>query len=444
MAARQDQTLQIALILSGILVLVLIGFLVYVNELRKGRVAEAQAAVEQSRKDKSALNAKVTEAGQLRTFIGFTEFEEFQSVQDTFNQDMENYAATLAADQRAYRQIVESIFEENRRSTNQEREAKEQIKQLNEKLLALEKAKETQIDQFKASLQKVESDAAAERNKFNQARADLEQKRDELARALDRQRAEEKKRVDVFRRQIAKQAEEITRLQDNMRRLIARTPVDNPSSEIADGAVTWVDQGKGIAWINLGSADALRRQVTFSVYEQDSTDAGKAEKKGSLEVTKILGDHRAEVQITSDTARNPVLPGDWIYSQVWHRGSNLHFALTGVIDFDGDGRNDIEQAKDLIALNGATLDAVLEEDGTVTGEMNVNTRYLVLGDFPGSASQAELRKGWKTMSDDADTFGVDKITLQQFLDQMGYRPTGRTVAFGGGARDTDFLPKRKG
>ena len=142
-------------------------------------------------------------------------------------------------------------------------------------------------------------------------------------------------------------------------------------------------------WINLGTADSLRRQVTFSVYDADQHDAAKATKKGSIEVTRLLGEHMAEARITEDDPTNPILTGDNIYSQVWHRGKKLHFALTGFIDFDGDGQSDMQLARDLIELNGGVVDAYLNDDGTVEGEITANTRYLVLGDVPESAIQVQ-------------------------------------------------------
>ena len=432
MAARQDQTLQIALILCAFLILVLGALLFWVNRQRAELLAEKNSAVEEERNTRNALNNKNQEAQSLRTFMGFTEFEDFNALQTKFQDDMQQYGATFSEADRAYRQVLASLSDELRRSAARESEVLEEVKQLNEKLLALEKAKEKQIDEFRSALKKGEEDAGAERRKFNEARQALSAERDKVIKSRDRLQAEERKRAAVHTQQVGLLNKDIEELRENLRRALDRAPIDNPSSEIADGKVTWVNQGTGIAWINLGSNDGLRRQVTFSVFEQDEVDAGKAEKKGSIEVTKILSDHRAEVRITSDNPRNPILPGDWVYSQVWHRGNVLHFALTGVVDFDGDGRNDIQQAKDLIALNGAKLDAVLEKDGKVTGNINVNTRYLVLGEFPSSADQAELRGGWNKMSEAADMFGVDKITLQQFLDQMGYRSSSSTVNFGSG------------
>ena len=53
-------------------------------------------------------------------------------------------------------------------------------------------------------------------------------------------------------------------------------------------------------WINVGAADAIRRQVTFNVYDADEHDANRAVKKGSIEVTRLMGDHMAEARVTQD------------------------------------------------------------------------------------------------------------------------------------------------
>ena len=105
-------------------------------------------------------------------------------------------------------------------------------------------------------------------------------------------------------------------------------------------------------WINLGSADALRRQITFSVFDADKQDPAKTDRKGSIEVTKILGDHMAEAHITNDDPQNPILTGDQILQPGLASRQALRFALTGIIDLDGDGRSDMKMARDLIELNG--------------------------------------------------------------------------------------------
>jgi hypothetical protein len=191
-------------------------------------------------------------------------------------------------------------------------------------------------------------------------------------------------------------------------------------------------------WINLGTADYLRRGVTFSVFDADLHDAAKSQKKGSIEVTRLLGDHMAEARITDDDSTNPILTGDNIYSQIWHRGKKLHFAFTGVIDFDGDTQSDLELARQLVELNGGVVDAYLDNSGKVQGVITPTTRYLVAGDAPNSAAKAALQEGSNVMYKEAASMGVETITLPEFLSQMGYKPQDRTVRLGPGASARDF------
>jgi hypothetical protein len=204
---------------------------------------------------------------------------------------------------------------------------------------------------------------------------------------------------------------------------------------VADGRISWVNQN-GTVWINLGEADSLRRQITFSVFDTDQRDAAKAKKKGSIEVTRILGDHLAEARITQDDARNPILTSDQVYSQVWERGNKLHFALTGIIDLDGDGQSDLQLARDLIELNGGVVDSYIGEEGNVVGNMSVVTRYLVLGEYPEEARKTAVREGWQSMNEEASDFGVEVITLDEFLNQMGYQTSDRAVELSGGSQSS--------
>src|SRR4029079_4673491 len=204
--------------------------------------------------------------------------------------------------------------------------------------------------------------------------------------------------------------DQVTKL-DRANTVLKEQRKDEPGSfEVADGKVSWVNQN-GLVWINLGTADSLRRQVTFSVFDSDQHDAAKATKKGSIEVTRVMGDHMAEARITSDNPKNPILTGDNIYSQIWHRGKKLHFAFAGVVDIDGDGQTDLPLMKDLIELNGGILDAYEKDDGKLEGELTANTRYLVLGEVPDSNLHGVMQGNFHEMSKTASSYGVQTITL---------------------------------
>jgi hypothetical protein len=192
-------------------------------------------------------------------------------------------------------------------------------------------------------------------------------------------------------------------------------------------------------WIDLGEADQLRPQISFSVFGADDSDPMKAVKKGSIEVTRILGAHMAEGQITHDDSTKPLLPGDKIYSQVWDRGRKVGFAITGLIDFNGDGKSELNQLKTIIKINNGRVDSVLEDDGKVTGDMTVHTRYLILGKRPSDPRRVEnFRKAWDDMSKQADELGVETVTLDEFLNLMGWQPDSAVVKLGSGAKPEDF------
>ena len=77
--------------------------------------------------------------------------------------------------------------------------------------------------------------------------------------------------------------------------------------------------------------------------------------------------------------------------------------------------------------------------GRQNGRENAaNTRYLVLGDFPDAATQATLEKAWEAMNKEAVGLGIETITINEFLAQMGHKPQDRTVPLGEGATAADF------
>ena len=51
--------------------------------------------------------------------------------------------------------------------------------------------------------------------------------------------------------------------------------------DVPNGEIRWVNQRTGTVWINLGRADALQRQVTFSVYPADITDMTRRRQEGA-------------------------------------------------------------------------------------------------------------------------------------------------------------------
>src|SRR6478672_1415981 len=427
MPARQDQTLQIFLIIFifAFLVTAVVAYLGW----RGYSEADAKAvALDASLKTKSAeSDTQKTDLEDMRQLMGFERTSTTADVKKQGELDMKTYGSGIADEaSRTYRKVLETVHADMLASAAREAKQKAEFSEQAKTLLAVKSEAQKQMEKFDDARKKAEEDAASQRNSFAEFRRTLEKAQGDVQRTLEDQRTN-------YEGQIAKSAARIKTLEDQVTKQarailnMAEQRKDEPGSfEVADGRISWVNQN-GTVWINLGTGDSLRRQVTFSVFDADQHDAAKAAKKGSIEVTRLLDEHMAEARVTKDDPTNPILTGDNIYSQVWHRGKQLHFALTGMIDIDGDGQSDMQLARDLIKLNGGIVDAYLKDDGKMEGEITANTRYLVLGDVPDSALKSAMTDGYHKMSKEAASLGVQTITLAQFVDQMGYKPQDRTI-----------------
>ena len=443
MATRENQTLQIFIISLVILVLLLAGGLFWVNSNRTAAVARATSAEKSASEARSAQRQLQEEANRYKRWMGFSEADSATTIEKTFNEDMGRWGSTFEENSRFYRTILQNIFKENSELSKSESEAKEQVKKLKQTLLATEKQKDEQITRFSDELQKVKADAANERRKFETQYGELSAKNSEIAAQLDEQRVrfdEITAKHDVEAKELNAQAKKLERVNSVLRKGI---PEPDPFAQPADGVVRWVNQRTGTVWINLGAKDGLRPQVTFTIFSQSQADALSAAQKATVEVTRILGPKMAEARITSDTPTDPVVEGDKIYSQVWSPGRRISFAITGIIDMDGDGQDDTDRLKRVIQLNNGSVDAVPGSNGSMEGQMSITTRYLILGKFPDAPQQGDLRRSWEQMSKEAETFGIEPIALLDFLELIGWKAENRSVVLGPGAESGDFEAKQE-
>lgn len=269
----------------------------------------------------------------------------------------------------------------------------------------------------------------------------------------------QKAQLATFTSEIAKQQKEVASAKDNAASLTkevakrestikdqAKT-IENLRDEpfeVPDGQVTWVNQSAKTVWVNLGLADGLRRQTMFSVFDQGDNGVTRAERKASVEVTRVLDQHLCEARIVSDTAANPILPGDQVFSPAWRPGKRVRFALAGLLDIDGDGRSDRNIVRSLLVAGGGAIDEEMYDDGEINkiGEgMTSGTRYLVLGERPDDRTEAKILESYSTMQKRAEELGVEVINIDKLLDWVGYRPEARSVGLGKNSDPTQFKPK---
>ena len=128
----------------------------------------------------------------------------------------------------------------------------------------------------------------------------------------------------------------------------------------------------------------------------------------------------------------------------------LHnIALVGFMDIDGDQQSDRETIKHIITMNGGIIDTEIRDTGERDeGKMSVNTRYAVMGDAneKGNLVIKNITQYQTTRNvfyKEMDLYGVEKISVQQLLDMMGWKPEEKTTGLGG-VMDAGFTKKSPG
>lgn len=446
MAAKENQGLQaIVIVLTIFLLLTGVGLLL-VNNARKtavAQVAELQTQQTASRTSEAKMQA---EANNYKAWIGFPEDALYDSLEPQFTEDKTRFGLGVDEASRQYKTMLQNVFEEKEKLVKNEANAKSEVKSLKEKLLALESEKEAQVKEHLTALEKAKQDLNDVQTKAKQQYDEISAKNNDIAKSMQEDRtkhADETAKMNAEKTAVETANAKLERQVDKLREGL---PDVDQFAQPADGRVTWVNQRYGKVWIDLGSSDGLRPQVTFSIAAEGNADAEQAEKKGSIEVIRVLDAHMAEAQITSDDPKNPILTGDRIYSQVWDRGRTVGFAIAGKIDLDKDGQDDLQRLKDIVAANSGRVDAAPDETGALQGELKIDTRYLVLGEYPAGTQARDdgLRGSWKTLSEDAERLGIETIPLEEFVKLMGWRIDNRSVAMDATSRAEDFPPEKLG
>lgn len=442
MARRESQGLQITLIVFVMLTIILAVTTIAFWNKSKGLTEENASLTSANQQATSERNQAVEEAQRLKTWIGHEPQASIETIEQEFNADMASYGRS--APTKTYRGLPVALFQALQERNKQALTLREQMRQA-----------EAEFDQSKQQLQtalaaaeqaKAEAEAALlqTRDDFAQQRSEINAQKDQLAAEVQSLRQQ----VDQLQATTTAQIRDLQNELQNKDAIIGQRDdqlkeLQDESFEVPDGKILFAHPRTGRVMINLGSADGLRRQVTFSVYGVDVNNVAREEKKGTIEVIRIIGPHSAEARVTSDDFADPILSGDVIYTPLWNSRTALRFAIVGKIDLNEDGRDDRQVIKNLIRLNGGKVDAE-DQDGKVVGQLTPQTRYLVLGAEPGDSDAgdaAALRSVWSDMINQADRFGVEQLSVQELLDFVGYDGEKRTLPLGDRAKSDDFVPR---
>jgi len=450
MAARDSQGLQIGLIVTVMFSIALLIACYVLFRSADEASAKAQAAEDSLNKANEIRDTSLLESQELKKMLGYDIGAKLDEITTNFEQDMKLFGADVPpSDPKHYRTLSGYLL-----SAINSRHAQVVDGAIREKTLQKEKddAEAREIAKRDAAIKAQQAAVATladERTKFNTG---LEQFKSETAR-LEGELSKKQKENSALVSQLSKKTTELLAQIDTKEKLIRglREKVEGltpESFDIADGKITWVNQAEETVWVNLGFADGLNRQITFSVYDRDDNTRTADKIKGEIEIIRIRDAHLSEAKIVGSSVSNPILPDDLLFTPAWTPGSPQRFAFTGVLDINHDGKSTEAEhnlIRNLIAINNGVIDAEMLPDGKVTGDMSINTRYLVDGDAGPEGSTSERIMTARTdMTNAAAELGVKKIPLDQFLTLMGYRRSARSIPLGTAANADDFKAKPPG
>ena len=445
MAKRENQGLHIALISFVILSVLLIVTTYYFWSNSRHLALEVDREKAAKTEANSAKSIALAESEKLKTMLNHPIETPVEEIETQFAKDMVTYAGSLPEVQRNYRELpqhlMSSIQERHSRISDLSADIRTMTADFARQKSELQKAlsdAQQELAVKESNVSKIDGDAKADRTDLTSQLAQQEKQANEKISALEADIAEKTAQIET----LTTKNEQLEIILADRENKIAQLTNEN-SFDSPDGKIRFVNTKMGTVYLNLGAADGLRRQVTFSVFGADVNNLYKEEPKGKIEVIRVLSAHESEAKIVEDFVGDPILRGDVVYTPIWNAGSALRFALAGTLDIDGDGSDDRERFKAMIARNNGKVDAE-DVDGELRGRITRSTRYLVLdGDAPESADEdaAAARDVRSQMLNEASSLGVEVIELDRLLEYMGFNGDRRVIPLGSRARAEDFRAK---
>lgn len=353
-----------------------------------------------------------------------------QAEKDTWKDVAAADRASLQARKTSDRQADKAVTDSASQKTNYEKN----LKILNDSVTAELKKYQDQFKQVKAEMD-------AQTATFNQQQAEVKKQLAALAEAngkLTQANADLAKQVKDRDDKLTQNNEE--RLSNETAR---KVPTDIRMIQVADSGTE--------GHINVGSADHVTPQLSFSVFGVTPDGRVDNTNKATIEVVNVVGEHLSQVRVTGqrvlrldrtiavippteilsgrDKVLQSVTKNDVVYNAAWHPSIQRHVAVAGIVDLNGDNKNAMPDFLRLLEKQNLVVDAYIDlHDFEIRGKVTVNTDYLIIGG--GAEMLAEginpkvgekLNAKMDELREQARKNGVEKMNVKRFIDVIGYR-----------------------
>jgi hypothetical protein len=393
------------------------------------------------------LGAKPSSEAEFQTFKGtLSGNQEVAAIEKSYIADMALLGPNVT--DKNYRKLVETLMQTVReRNLQVDAQAKreEDLKTKYDATIKQEtearQAERARADQLAADLERAQVNYAQKEKERQDEITKIQTERQKLA-----QRAEKEKRDLLARADaLTKERDELMKINESLGKKLEQ--MSGEDFQYPQGKITEVAEGGSTVYLNLGKADGLRPGVRFGILDDSVSRVADARPKGRLEVVEVIQqtDHLSRARVLPDRWGETILRGDKVYSPVWQPGRTVKVGLIGKMDIDGDGKDDRETLKALIAQNGGQVTVDLKLDGRQEGTLTVDTRWLVIGDefkvIGGSLEGANeiAAKKRAELEQQAKGMGVTRIDLDKLMGWLRGSGEEDVVPLGTATRASDFV-----
>ena len=424
MAARESQGMQIALIIFVVLtVLLSVSTYMFFDKYQQG-LLKVEATEHETRQAQDAQTIAERDLREVSIkVLGTGPKADVADILKAHRDDIEKlYPIEELEKTPTYHELVSYLATTVRQSDSYLISARQQVIDHEKQIKRIEATKDRQLGVFRKTADDATVRYTGFTKDYNDEYKEFARKTGDAMEATERSIRDAAKREAFAAEELSKKDAVIRKLQQHILEL--KSHIHRPElvgTKIADGRITSVNQSRKTAFINLGSADVLRRRTRFQVFPDNNEAIGDAKPKATIEVTRVLAGHRAEVRITDAELLKPVMEGDRIYNETWIKGKRSGFALAGFMDIDGDGRDDRGKVIAIIRQNGGKIDAQVHPDGRVEGEMTLDTDFLLTGTYlrePRGNKAAQ--QGYEAFAALAERNKTTTVRLATYLRNLNY------------------------
>ncbi len=458
MAARDDSVIRGSLIASLIFLVLSLALNFFLWRWGDTASLEAERATSQLASANDLLRKKTSQGDLMKAMLGQGEITEaslqvlresvdgdadMEDINRRYIQDMSYFGPEVDVASRNYPFLPEYLVNAIRSRTAQYTQALQES-------ITIRSQADSDIDGARKAQKQAESNRDLADQKLESANTAFTEDREKMRKTGEDMKSNLNKTVGDY--QLLQRKSQDDRRKFDVAELSYKNTVENQKQELnrlrsdkfenVQGEIQYVIPPGELVLINLGSSDALRAGVQFSVISADAINLQDAPIKATIEVVKVMNANSSRARVIGEASyRDPLIAGDKLYSPLWAPGRKVRIALAGEIDIDGDGRGDTEQLRSMIELAGAEVVAVLSNDGGV--EIDSGVRFLVVGTQPGvggeldAAAEAEIGR-IKALATEK---GVTVIPGWKLLAYLKTINDSVTTPLGSAARGKDFAPE---